>query len=48
MKNSLEKWLNVADKVDGVVGVMYTTWRNNYDHMAVFYESLNDYIRGRQ
>lgn len=48
VKNSLEKWLNVADKVDGVVGVMYTTWRNNYDHMEVFHESLNDYIRGRQ
>ena len=48
VKTRLKQWLDAADKVDGVAGVMYTTWRSNYSHMEVFYESLNDYISGKQ
>lgn len=44
VKSKLEEWLNVAEKVDGVAGVMYTTWRDNYSHITVFYESLEHYI----
>ena len=47
VKARLKQWLDAADKVDGVAGVMYTTWRSNYSHMEVFYESLNDYIGGK-
>ncbi len=47
VKNRLENWLNAADKVDGVVGVMYTTWSSNYSHMQVFYESLNDWASAK-
>ena len=47
VKTRLEAWLSAADKVDGVIGVMYTTWRSNYSHMAAFHESLNNYIRGK-
>jgi hypothetical protein len=27
----IEQWLEATKDVPGVVGVMYTTWRNNYD-----------------
>lgn len=40
VKARLDEWLNSADKVDGVVGVMYTTWRDYYGDMKSFYESL--------
>ncbi|HET6428728.1 MAG TPA: hypothetical protein VFJ30_09985 [Phycisphaerae bacterium] len=29
-------WLADAAKVTGVIGVMYTTWRNNYDDLEAF------------
>jgi hypothetical protein len=33
------KWLASADKVKGVEGIMYTTWRNDFDHMEEFAKS---------
>jgi len=44
VKKRLEGWLNTADKIDGVIGCMYTTWTNNYGHMKVFYKSLMEHI----
>lgn len=32
----LRAWLASAARVRGVVGVMYTTWQGNYDHLEVF------------
>ena len=32
----IKHWLASADKVPNVVGVMYTTWQNNYDHLEAF------------
>lgn len=32
----IRKWLESAAKVDGVIGVMYTTWRNDYSHIEEF------------
>ncbi len=29
-------WMSAAAKVKGVVGVMYTTWQHNYDHIEEF------------
>jgi hypothetical protein len=40
VKNRLEEWLNTADKIDGILGVMYTTWTNNYSQMELFYHRL--------
>jgi hypothetical protein len=48
VETRLVDWLTVADKVDGVIGAMYTTWQSKYDHMEIFHESLNDYILERQ
>ncbi|MBA4388947.1 MAG: hypothetical protein C0404_13275 [Verrucomicrobia bacterium] len=32
----VKDWLVAADKVDGVVGVMYTTWVSKYDDLEAF------------
>jgi hypothetical protein len=32
----VKDWVASANKVDGVVGVMYTTWRNDYSQIAAF------------
>ncbi len=34
--NGIKPWLASADKVHGVVGVMYTTWANHYDDLEAF------------
>jgi len=31
-----KKWLESGAKVKGVIGYMYTTWRNNYEHLEEF------------
>jgi len=33
-------WLESAAKVKGVVGIMYTTWRQNYDDLESFIEGV--------
>jgi len=32
----VKDWLSSASKVDGVIGVMYTTWRNDYSQIEAF------------
>ena len=44
VKTRLYEWLNTADKIDGVFGIMYTTWTNNYGHMEMFYQSIQERI----
>ena len=34
--SQIRQWLSAADKVEGVVGVMYTTWKNKYDDLEAF------------
>jgi hypothetical protein len=29
-------WLEAAKDVPGIIGTMYTTWRNNYDDLEKF------------
>ena len=36
----VDRWLESAAKVEGVVGVMYTTWRNNYADIEAFAERV--------
>jgi hypothetical protein len=33
---NVQKWLESAAKVNGVVGIMYTTWRRNYSDLEAF------------
>jgi hypothetical protein len=32
----LQKWLESAQKVQGVIGMMYTTWSQNYSQIENF------------
>jgi hypothetical protein len=34
--DDVQKWIDSANKVDGVIGVMYTTWQNDYGKIADF------------
>lgn len=34
--DQIRQWLTSANKVQGVVGVMYTTWQNNYADLEAF------------
>ncbi|PYM09803.1 MAG: hypothetical protein DME18_17410, partial [Verrucomicrobia bacterium] len=36
----LREWLTAARGVDGVIGVMFTTWQNRYDQIEEF-ERIN-------
>jgi hypothetical protein len=38
VRANLKRWHEAADGVNGVVGFMYTTWRNRYDDMEAFAE----------
>lgn len=40
-------WLADAARVEGVVGVMYTTWRHNYDDLEAFAARLDEFARSR-
>ena len=41
-KAELTGWLTSAAKVQGVEGVMYTTWRQNYKDLEMFAEVLRE------
>ncbi len=41
----IAEWLAEAAKVKGVVGVMYTTWRHNYDDLEKFAAEINKFRR---
>jgi hypothetical protein len=35
---NIQTWLDYAKNIEGVIGVMYTTWRHNYDDLEEFAE----------
>jgi hypothetical protein len=37
----IREWLDAAKGVEGVVGVMYTTWRNRYGDMETFSKAID-------
>jgi hypothetical protein len=39
----LHRWLRAAENVEGVKGVMYTTWSNDYRDLEAFIEALNEW-----
>jgi len=36
-------WLDSAARVKGVLGIMYTTWQNNYDDLEAFLKDVRQY-----
>jgi hypothetical protein len=39
------RWLDTvrSQRIEGVVGVMYTTWKQDYSHLREFAEVVNRY-----
>ncbi len=44
----IAKWLASADRVDGVVGVMYTTWQNKYADLAAFNRTVDRFVAEKE
>jgi hypothetical protein len=40
--DQVKEWLKTGAKVKGVVGVMYTTWKNNFDHLEEFAKACRE------
>lgn len=43
MKENVRGWMRNSEGVPGVVGMMYTTWENNFDDMKEFFELVRTY-----
>ncbi len=43
MPERARDWLETARKIPGVVGIMYTSWYDNYQDLEVFAGHVNDY-----
>jgi hypothetical protein len=44
MRENASGWLDALGEVDGGVGIIYTTWRGNYDLL----EAFGDFVSGRR
>jgi hypothetical protein len=42
--NQIRAWLESAKGLNGMLGVMYTTWQNNYKEMDQFARVVNDFL----
>jgi len=40
---NISAWMEASNGVPGVIGMMYTTWRQNYGDMPEFFRLLKDY-----
>lgn len=43
MKRNIMRWMGVAEGAEGVLGMMYTTWQNNFTDMEEFFDLLEKY-----
>ena len=43
MKGNIARWMRVSEGVPGVIGVMYTTWRNEYARLGEFFSLLKSW-----
>lgn len=39
-----KNWLNAADDLPNMAGIMYTTWSNKYDHLEEFNQLIDDHL----
>ena len=39
----IEQWLDASKQVNGVIGVMYTTWRHQYGDLEIFEKRVDGY-----
>jgi len=43
MKKNIQRWMSVSEGVPGIIGMMYTTWRRNYDNVTEFFRLVDEY-----
>jgi hypothetical protein len=43
----IKTWLGDADEVQGVIGVMYTTWQNRYEDLERFSLAVDEWLNSR-
>lgn len=43
MKKNIDGWMKMSEGLPNVVGMMYTTWENNYKDMPQFFKLLGEY-----
>ena len=43
MQRNIQRWMRVGEGVPNVMGMMYTTWQQNYDNLAEFFELVKTY-----
>lgn len=43
MKKNILHWMKVSEGAPGVIGIMYTTWNDNYRDMAEFFRLVDEY-----
>ena len=43
LKANIRKWMEVSEGSPGVIGMMYTTWRRNFEPLAEFFQLVKDY-----
>jgi len=48
MKRNIERWMRVSEGVPNVVGMMYTTWKDNFEDMPEFFRLLKTYDEWRE
>jgi predicted ATP-grasp superfamily ATP-dependent carboligase len=41
-------WLQSADKVPGVIGVMYTTWQHNFSDLEKFSKCVDEFVESKK
>jgi hypothetical protein len=46
VRKKLLAWLKAAEGVEGVMGVMYTTWRGDYEYLEAYAKMLDEYESG--
>lgn len=40
VESNISRWLSASQGIPGVVGMMYTTWTNNFKDMPAFFTAL--------
>ena len=44
LSNSITDWLNESTRVDGVIGVVFATWNDDYSDMEAYYKEVDAWL----
>ena len=43
LQSNIQRWMEVTEDAPGVMGIMYTTWRGNFDHLEEYFRLVDEY-----